>query len=48
MKETQAHLEIAFRNGYVDQDAFHEFDDAYEKVIGQHVKMIDQAPLMDN
>jgi four helix bundle protein len=42
--ETQVHLEIAFRHGYVDEEAFHELDDAYEKVIGQLVKMIDQAP----
>ena len=43
--ETQVHLEIALRHGYVDQRAFDEFDDAYEKIIGQLVKMVDQASL---
>jgi four helix bundle protein len=41
--ETQVHLEIALRHGYLSQRAFDEFDDAYEKIIGQLVKMIDQA-----
>ena len=41
--ETQVHLEIAFRHGYVDEAAFHELDDAYEKIIAQLVKMLDQA-----
>ena len=43
--ETQVHLEIALRHGYVDERAFDEFDDAYEKIIGQLVKMVDQASL---
>ena len=42
--ETQVHLEIAFRHNYLNKETFAEFDDAYEKVIGQLVKMIDQAP----
>jgi four helix bundle protein len=41
--ETQVHLEVAFRHGYLNKTAFDEFDDGYEKVIAQLVKMIDQA-----
>ena len=42
--ETQVHLEIAFRHGYVDEAAFHELDDSYEKIGAQNcVKMTDQA-----
>jgi four helix bundle protein len=41
--ETQVHVEIAFRHGYLEQEIFAELDDAYDKIIGQIVKMIDQA-----
>jgi four helix bundle protein len=41
--ETQVHLEISFRHGYIEQDTFLKLDDSYEKIIGQLVKMIDQA-----
>jgi four helix bundle protein len=40
--ETQVHLEFAFHHGYVSHDEFLGVDDAYEKVIGQLVKMIDE------
>ena len=40
--ETQVHAEFAFRHGYLSQDEFLKVDDAYEKTIGQLVKMIDQ------
>ncbi len=42
--ETQVHLEIAFRHGYIDQPLFSELDDACDKIISQVVKMIDSAP----
>ena len=40
--ETQVHLEIASRHGYIAQDTFEELDDAYDKILAQLVKMIDQ------
>jgi four helix bundle protein len=40
--ETQVHLEFAFRHSYLSQTEFLKVDDAYEKIIGQLVKMIDQ------
>jgi len=40
--ETQVHAEFAFRHHYLSRDEFLEVDDAYEKIIGQFVKMIDQ------
>src|SRR5438094_2264255 len=40
--ETQVHAEFAFRHDYLSRDEFLEVDDAYEKIIGQLVKMIDQ------
>ena len=40
--ETQVHLEFAFRHGYISQEEFFNVDDAYEKIIGQLVKMIDE------
>jgi four helix bundle protein len=43
--ETQVHLEVAFRHGYLNKTAFDEFDDGYQKVIAQLVKMIDKASL---
>lgn len=41
--ESQVHIEIAFRHSYLDERLFEELDDAYDKVIGQIVKMIDHA-----
>jgi four helix bundle protein len=40
--ETQVHLEFAYDHGYIFRDEFLSLDDAYEQVIGQLVKMIDQ------
>jgi hypothetical protein len=40
--ETQVHLEFACSHCYLPQSDFLKLDDAYEKVIGQIVKMIDQ------
>ncbi len=40
--ETQVHLEFAFRHGYVSRDEFLSLDDAYEKISGQLVKMINE------
>ena len=40
--ETQVHLEIALRHAYLGQEPFEELDDAYDKVLAQIVKMIDQ------
>ena len=40
--ETQVHAEFAFHHGYLSREEFLEVDDAYEKIIGQLVKMIDQ------
>jgi four helix bundle protein len=39
--ETQVHLEFAFRHGFFDERTFRQIDDAYDKIIGQLVKMID-------
>src|SRR5437870_1636306 len=39
--ETQVHLEFALRHKYLSQEEFLNVDDAYEKIIGQLVKMID-------
>ncbi len=39
--ETQVHLEIAWRSGYLKQETFAESDDAYDKVMGQLVRMIE-------
>ena len=41
--ETQVHLEIAFRHRYISAETFARLDDACDKIIGQIVKMIDQA-----
>jgi four helix bundle protein len=41
--ETQVHIEIAFRHNYLSQKIFEELDDAYDKILGQIVKMIDQS-----
>src|SRR5919198_4811285 len=40
--ETQVHLEFAFRDRYFAEAEFESLDDAYEKVIGQLVSMINQ------
>jgi len=40
--ETQVHLEIAWRSGYLKPETFAELDDAYDKVMGQLVRMIEQ------
>jgi four helix bundle protein len=40
--ETQVHSEFAFRHSYLSQEEFVSVDDAYEKIIGQLVKMIDE------
>ena len=36
------HIEFAFRHGYSDHADFQAIDDAYEHIIGQLVRMIDQ------
>jgi len=41
--ETQVHVEIAFRHGYITQDVFAELDDACDKILAQIVRMIDHA-----
>jgi four helix bundle protein len=40
--ETQVHIEFAFRHGYIDHADFEAIDDAYEHILGQLVRMIDQ------
>ncbi|AHB89504.1 protein of unknown function TIGR02436 [Thermosynechococcus sp. NK55a] len=40
--EVQTWIELAFRCGYVDQNAAAELDQAYEHIIGQIVTMIRQ------
>ena len=40
--ETQVHLEMAHRLGYISEENFRSSDDAYEKICGQIVRMIDQ------
>jgi four helix bundle protein len=40
--ESQVHIEVAFRHSYLQAAVFGELDDAYDKVLGQIVKMIDQ------
>ena len=40
--ETQVHVEFAFHHGYLSREEFLKVDNAYEKIIGQLVKMIDQ------
>src|SRR5213596_776340 len=39
--ETQVHAEIAFRHGYISDAEFQAIDNAYERVLGQLVRMID-------
>lgn len=40
--ETQVHAEIAWRSGYLTEAQFKEVDAAYDHILGQIVKMIDQ------
>lgn len=40
--ETQVHVEFAFHHGYISDREFREIDNAYEHVLGQLVRMIDQ------
>lgn len=40
--ETQVWIEMAFRCGYLKEEIFHQLDDAYDKIIGQIVRMADQ------
>src|SRR5213596_4076394 len=40
--ETQVHLEFGFHHGYLSRDELLKIDDAYEKIISQLVKMIDE------
>jgi four helix bundle protein len=40
--ETQVHLEFAFHHSYLSHNQFLSIDDAYDKIIGQLVKMIDE------
>jgi four helix bundle protein len=40
--ETQVHLEIARLLNYISDQDFRSIDDAYEKICGQIVRMIDQ------
>jgi four helix bundle protein len=41
--ETHVHIEIALRHNYLRQETFDELDDAYDKILAQIVKMIDQS-----
>jgi four helix bundle protein len=40
--ETQAHIEFAFRHGYIGNAQFDEINDAYEVISGHLVRMIDR------
>ena len=40
--ETQVWAEMAWRCGYIDERSFRQLDDAYDKIIGQLVRMVDQ------
>ena len=40
--ETQVHAEFAFRHDYLSCEEFLAIDDAYEKIVAQLVKMIDE------
>jgi four helix bundle protein len=41
--QTQVHVEIAFRHGYITEQVFAELDDACDKILAQIVRMIDHA-----
>ena len=40
--ETQVHIEFAMRHRYVSEVEFREIGSAYERILGQLVKMIEQ------
>ena len=40
--ETQVHAEVAWRCGYLSEAKFKEIDAAYDRILGQIVKMADQ------
>ena len=40
--ETQVHIEFAMRHSYISEVEFREIDSAYERILGQLVKMIEQ------
>src|SRR2546421_3916760 len=40
--ETQVHIEFAFRHGYIVNAEFQAIDDAYEHILSQLVRMIEQ------
>ncbi len=42
--ETQVWLEFAMRCNYIDISIANELNSAYERIVGQIVKMIDEAP----
>jgi four helix bundle protein len=39
--KTQVHMEFAVRHGYIGNAEFQAIDDAYERILGQLVRMID-------
>ncbi len=41
--ETQVSIEIARKCGYCDEETLREIDEAYEKVLGQLVRIIDHS-----
>lgn len=41
--ETQVWIEFACRCGYIDEDSLNKLDDAYDHIIGQLVRMIQEA-----
>ncbi len=41
--ETQVWIEFALRCGYIEQKSSDNLDDAYEQIIGQLVRMIQEA-----
>ena len=40
--ETQVRIEFAMRHSYISEVEFREIDSAYERILGQLVKMIEQ------
>src|SRR6184192_1287921 len=40
--ETQVHIEFAMRHSYASEVEFREINSAYERILGQLVKMIEQ------
>jgi four helix bundle protein len=39
--ETQVHIEFAVRHGYIGKAEFEAINDAYERILGQLVRMIE-------